>query len=237
MQVLRDDTPLFPVVERFVSVNGEGTHAGQLAAFVRFRGCSLDCSYCDTAWAKRADASAEMLRVSDIVSFADASPASCVTLTGGEPLQQDGIGVLLEALAADRGRFVEIETNGAVPLARFADMRRGLADDAHGRLSFTMDCKLPSSGMYARMVWENYDVLGPCDAVKFVVGDDGDLKAALQVIRRFDVQGRCSVFFSPVFGKMDPARIVDFMRENALDRARVQLQLHKLIWPRRDRGV
>ena len=59
----------FPVVERFTSINGEGTHAGRLAAFIRFRGCLLACSYCDTVWANRMDAPAEMLSVREIVSL------------------------------------------------------------------------------------------------------------------------------------------------------------------------
>ena len=39
------------VVEKFTSINGEGTRAGELAVFVRFKGCNLRCSYCDTMWA------------------------------------------------------------------------------------------------------------------------------------------------------------------------------------------
>ena len=85
-EAVRGDEPRFPVVECFTSVNGEGTHAGRLAAFVRFKGCNLACSYCDTMWANRPDAEAQMMTVSEIVTFVDESPATCVTLTGGEPL-------------------------------------------------------------------------------------------------------------------------------------------------------
>ncbi len=232
-----DDGPRFPVVERFTSINGEGTHAGRLAAFVRFKGCNLACHYCDTAWANRADAQATMMSVSEIVAFANESPAMCVTLTGGEPLLQPGVDQLITALLADPDRFVEIETNGAVSLAKFTDLRRGYGCDAIGRLAFTMDCKLPSSGMYDRMIWKNYDVLSLQDTVKFVIGDEGDLAAALQVIERYDLPWRCNVYFSPVFGQMDPARIVDFMQENRLAQATLQLQLHKIIWPGVDKGV
>ena len=45
---LRPRAQLFPVVEKFVSVNGEGLAAGRLAAFIRFAGCNLWCTYCDT---------------------------------------------------------------------------------------------------------------------------------------------------------------------------------------------
>ena len=43
------------VVEKFTSINGEGTRAGELAVFVRFKGCNLRCSYCDTMWANEPD--------------------------------------------------------------------------------------------------------------------------------------------------------------------------------------
>jgi len=237
MPIFQEDSLRFPVVERFTSINGEGTHAGRLAAFIRFRGCMLACSYCDTVWANRTDAPAEMLGIRDIVSFVEASPASCVTLTGGEPLMQDGIDALLEALLADPSRYVEIETNGAVPLEYFASLRQRLVGAAPERLSFTMDCKLPSSGMDDQMVPENYEVLDARDTVKFVIGDEDDFAAVLQIIDRFNLQERCQVYLSPVFGQMDPARIVEFMQDNGLDRATLQLQLHKIIWPHVDRGV
>lgn len=237
MPAFLDDTLRFPVVERFTSINGEGTHAGQLAAFIRFRGCSLSCSYCDTVWANRAGAPAQMMSIADIISFMEASPASCVTLTGGEPLLQDGIGQLLEALLASPARFVEIETNGAIPLGYFADLRQRMPGNTPARLSFTMDCKLPSSGMDDQMVWENYDVLAPHDTVKFVIGDEDDFATVLRVVDGYGLQERCNVYLSPVFGQMEPARIVEFMQEHGLDRARLQLQLHKIIWPHVDRGV
>ena len=91
--------------------------------------------------------------------------------------------------------------------------------------------------MYDRMIWGNYDLLSLQDTVKFVIGDEDDLEAALHVIERYDLTWRCNVYFSPVFGEMDPARIVDFMQEHRLSQATLQLQLHKIIWPNVDRGV
>ena len=227
----------FPVAEHFVSINGEGVRAGRLAAFVRFRGCPLACSYCDTAWANEPDCPVQAMTVADIVSFADGSGARCVTLTGGEPLAQPGVGALIEALLAHPDRLVEIETNGAVSLQPFAELRRRVRGAAPQRLAFTMDCKLPSSGMHDEMLPRNYLLLEPHDTVKFVIGDEGDFTAAAREIHRRKLQERCHVYLSPVYGRMDPARIVDFMRREGLDRATLQLQLHKLIWPARDRGV
>lgn len=123
-----------PVVEKFVSVNGEGRQAGRLAAFVRFAGCNLRCSYCDTMWANEADVPAERLTVGQIAEWAQGTPASCVTLTGGEPALQPLLPQLVRALlslppAADgagglAARTVEIETNGSVDLSAFATLRR-----------------------------------------------------------------------------------------------------------------
>ena len=50
----------FRVVEQFASINGEGKKAGQLAYFIRFAGCNLSCSYCDTRWANEQDADYEI---------------------------------------------------------------------------------------------------------------------------------------------------------------------------------
>ena len=228
---------VFPVVEHFTSINGEGPRAGRLAAFIRFRGCTLACSYCDTVWANRTDSPAQMMSVREIVSFVEASPASCVTLTGGEPLLQDGIDELIEALLADSERYVEIETNGAEPLEYYAALRQRLIGDTSDRLSFTMDCKLPSSGMDDQMAWENYDELDMRDTVKFDIGDESDFPAVLEAIYRYQLQERCRVYLSPVFGEMPPDRIVEFMKDNGLDQVTLQLQLHKIVWPDVEKGV
>ena len=50
------------VVEKFISINGEGRRAGELAVFIRFKGCNLNCSYCDTKWANEPACDYEELR-------------------------------------------------------------------------------------------------------------------------------------------------------------------------------
>ena len=151
-----------------------------------------------------------------------------VTLTGGEPLLQPGIGELITALGA-LGYRVEIETNGSVSLQPFA----GLSF----RPCFTMDYKLPGSGMEAAMRPENFALLRNQDAVKFVVGSHADLERALEVIRQYALPAKCTVFFSPVFGSIEPAEIVEFLKQHTLNQIRLQLQLHKLIWDPQKRGV
>ena len=167
---------MFPVVEHFISINGEGTRAGELALFVRFKGCGLNCSYCDTAWAKRSDAPAEMLSAEDIAGMAAKSGIKNVTLTGGEPLMQKDIAVLVRLLIQNGSR-VEIETNGSIPIEELA-----MLDE---RPAFTMDYKLPSSGMEKYMCLENFRFLCCNDTVKFVSGSMEDLERAQEIIEKY----------------------------------------------------
>lgn len=248
----RGERPL-PVAERFVSINGEGPRAGRLAAFIRFVGCDLSCSYCDTVWANDPDCPREHMGAGELAAWVAETGASCVTLTGGEPALQPGLPALVEALARSdawggealgcagngflEGRIVEIETNGAAPLAALDALRRRLArEGCAARVCFTMDRKMPSSGMAGRMCEENIELLGPHDAVKFVVGDARDLAEATRIVTERRLCDRCQVFFSPVFGAIDPADIVEQLRRNRLGRVRLQLQMHKIIWPDRERG-
>ena len=217
---------MLEVVERFVSINGEGAHAGELAAFIRFKGCNLCCSYCDTSWANEPDAKASPTSVEELVRWVKAVNVRNVTLTGGEPLLQKDIEPLVAALKDYR---VEIETNGSVPLSRLAEIEH--------RPVFTMDYKLPGSGMESHMNTANFALLNSHDSVKFVVGSEEDLNRAAEIIDRFKLIDRCHVYFSPVFGKIEPARIVEFMTERNLNGVRIQLQLHKFIWSPEKRGV
>lgn len=217
---------MLEVVERFVSINGEGAHAGELAAFIRFKGCNLCCSYCDTSWANEPDAKASPTSVEELVSWVKAVNVRNVTLTGGEPLLQKDIEPLVAALKDCR---VEIETNGSVPFSRLAEIEH--------RPVFTMDYKLPGSGMERYMNTANFALLNSHDSVKFVVGSEEDLNRAAEIIDRFKLIDRCHVYFSPVFGKIEPARIVEFMTERNLNGVRIQLQLHKFIWAPDKRGV
>ena len=126
------------VVEKFVSINGEGTRAGELAVFIRFKGCNLHCSYCDTKWANEAGCPYEEMTPGEICEFVKSIGITNVTLTGGEPLLQKDMGDLVRLLI-ENGNRVEIETNGSVDLRPFAE-------DILRRPVFTMDYKLPSSG-------------------------------------------------------------------------------------------
>lgn len=220
------------VVEHFISINGEGRKAGQLAHFVRFAGCNLACRYCDTRWANAADVPYESMGAGQIYELLQKAGICNVTLTGGEPLLQEGIGELLDLLRREICFSVEVETNGAVELTPF------LPDTGQDNVSFTMDYKLAGSGMEQKMLLSNYAHLRSCDTVKFVVGSVEEMIRCKEIMDRFHLIERgCGIFISPCFGQIDPAELVDYMAEQKWNHVNLQLQLHKLIWDPDQRGV
>lgn len=219
----------YKIAEMFSSINGEGTHAGQLAFFIRFTGCNLNCSYCDTKWANVPNVPFTEMTADEILSAVQKSGIKNVTVTGGEPLIQPNIISLLEMLCSD-GRYVEIETNGSADVSEVLKIKEN-------RPALTMDYKLPSSGMENYMRTENLFAPEKKDTVKFVSGSRVDLERALEIIREYGLIGKCAVYISPVFGEIEPAEIVDFMLENKLNGVNVQLQMHKFIWDPNARGV
>lgn len=219
---------MFSVAEKFVSINGEGKRAGELAVFIRFRKCNLSCTYCDTSWANSSQCYAEMMTAQDILNYIDSVGITNVTLTGGEPLLQADINELIEILIKT-GHNVEIETNGSINIYNLSQSKY--------RPDFTLDYKLPSSGMENMMLIENYKYISENDVVKFVAGSHEDLEKALEIIKTFSLTEKCTVYFSAVFGKITPAEIVDFMKEKKTNKIRLQLQMHKFIWNPDMKGV
>ena len=218
----------YPVAEKFVSINGEGRRAGELAVFIRFRKCNLRCSYCDTNWADSDDCKAEMLSPEEITEYVIGTGVKNVTLTGGEPLLQADIYCLIEMLMKNECR-VEIETNGSISVKELSKKEY--------RPDFTLDYKLPSSNMENFMLTENYNYLSENDVIKFVAGSISDLEKAVEIIERFSLTEKCKVYFSAVFGKISPEEIVEFLKEKKLNNVRLQLQLHKFIWSPDRKGV
>ena len=217
------------VVEKFISINGEGRRCGQLATFIRFAGCNLNCGYCDTAWANDRKVAFDPMTAEEVYAYIKDTQVTNVTLTGGEPLLQQDVGVLLELLSQDPELYVEIETNGSVLLSKFSDLENPP--------SFTMDYKLPSSGMERMMALENFDYLTDKDTVKFVSGSMADLEKARELINKYKLTEKTCIFISPVFGEIELESIVDFMKDNQMNGVNIQVQLHKIIWDPNERGV
>lgn len=220
---------MLEVAETFISINGEGTHSGQLAYFLRFFGCNLHCTYCDTMWANESTVPCRHLTAEDIYSEIINSGIKNVTITGGEPLYRKGIYELLSMLGNNSEIYTEVETNGSIFLEPFMKL--------NNRPSFTMDYKLPSSGMETAMCIDNLPLLEKKDTVKFVAGNIGDLEKAKDIIDKYRLTEKCNVYISPVFGKIEPADIVEYMKKNKMNYVTLQLQIHKFIWNPNAKGV
>lgn len=219
----------YKVVEIFESINGEGKKAGQLALFIRFQKCNLNCSYCDTKWANSDTSPYTLMSLEELYNKVIESRIKNITITGGEPLLQENIGEFLKKLSKNLDLNVEIETNGSVNLKRFSEIENPP--------SFTMDYKLPSSNMEKYMDLDNFQYLTEKDTVKFVAGDINDLEKAKEIIEKYSLVGKGAVYISPVFGKIELSSIVDFMKKYKLNGVNMQLQMHKIIWDPEAKGV
>lgn len=219
----------YKVVEIFESINGEGRKAGQLALFVRFQRCNLECSYCDTKWANEKNAPYTIMTEEEIYNKIVESGIKNVTLTGGEPLLQENIYLLLKKLAENKNLNIEIETNGSINLKKFSELENPP--------SFTMDYKLPGSLMERYMELDNFKYLTRKDCVKFVVKNLEDLEQTRKIIEKYSLIQRCAVYISPVFGEIELVEIVDFMKKYKLNGVNMQLQIHKIIWDPEEKGV
>ncbi|CAL7903328.1 putative 7-carboxy-7-deazaguanine synthase QueE [Fusobacterium necrophorum] len=221
--------PKYKVVEMFESINGEGKKAGQLALFIRFQFCNLNCSYCDTKWANTKKSPFTWMSLEEILETARQRGIKNITLTGGEPLLQSHIFALLEAFSKEKMFEVEIETNGSIPLKKFQSIENSP--------SFTLDYKLPQSNMEEYMCLENFSSVSAKDTIKFVVSDLQDLERSREIMNKYSLIGKCSLYLSPVFGKIPLPSIVDFMKKYHLNGVNMQLQMHKFIWDPETKGV
>jgi len=208
------------VSEIFLSIQGEGTRAGRPCAFVRFAGCDLRCTWCDTAYAFHGG---EERSRESILAALDALPTRLVCLTGGEPMLQPELPALCDDLLA-RGWEVTVETHGQRATAALPP--------AAVRI---VDVKPPGSGEVTTD-FAYLDALRAHDEVKFVVASEADFQWSLEVARRHRLPGRVAVLFSPVFGKVEPRALVEWLLASGIE-ARLSLQLHKLVWGPDRRGV
>ncbi len=220
----RDDSSKeLTVCETFLSIQGEGTRSGRPAFFIRLAGCNLRCRWCDTLYA--VTAAGRRTNVAALVKAAARHPRAMVAVTGGEPLLQENCTALLHALVRE-GREVVLETNGSIDIAK--------APEGVVRV---IDIKCPGSGSGGSFMPENFLHLRPDDEIKFVIADEEDFAWAVATIREHNLAERtAAVLISPVAGGMEAARTAELILESGLD-LRLNLQLHRIIWPGRRRGV
>ncbi|MFI5184504.1 MAG: radical SAM protein [Vicinamibacteria bacterium] len=212
---------MLTVNEIFFSIQGEGTRAGRPSAFLRLTGCPLRCVWCDTAYAFHEGSKQSE---DSVLAALRALPSRLVTLTGGEPLSQPDAFPFVTRLA-DEGWEVVVETSGHVLLDRLD--RRAVA---------IMDVKTPGSGEGQRMEWRNLELLKPTDEIKFVIAHRADYEWSRDVVRERRMLDRCVVLFSPVHGHVAPGNLGRWILDDGLG-VRLQVQLHKYLWPGVERGV
>ncbi len=211
------------VTEIFFAIQGESTSSGLPTVFLRVTGCNLRCTYCDTTYAYTGGFWAN---VGEILERLHQYPLRRLCLTGGEPLAGDPAELqqLLDGLAQWE---VSIETNGSQPLDKIS---------LNAKQRYVMDLKCPSSGMAQHNLLSNISLLRPTDEVKFVIGNRHDYLWTLQLIQTFNLVQRCRVNLSPVFGRIEPVALAEWILQDGLD-VRFQLQLHKILYHPDCRGV
>jgi 7-carboxy-7-deazaguanine synthase len=209
-----EDQGRLRVTEIFFSLQGESSHAGLPCVFVRLTGCNLRCTWCDTTYSFHGGAT---MTVAEVLARVAAFPCRRVELTGGEPLLQRATPVLARRLL-ELGYTVLCETSGERDIE--------LLPPGVKRI---VDLKAPGSGEAERNRWENLARLREGDELKVVIADRADFDWMLGQVEAHGLAGRVPLLLSPVQGVLEPRVLAEWILERGLE-ARLNLQLHKLLW-------
>ena len=220
----------YRVIEIFGSIDGEGKRTGQLATFIRLAGCNLRCIYCDTCYSFDVSKSKKM-SLEDILLKVKEIGYHNITLTGGEPLLNKENAMLLIKTLCENGYQVNVETNGSIDLTDYIKERKLNNWDVF----FTVDYKSKFSKMNDKMNINSFCPLDiNKDIIKCVVANKEDMDDALNYL---DKLGHFNIWFSPVFGEIEPVKLVEYIEEKHREDITIQIQLHKIIWDPNKRGV
>ena len=207
--------------EIYYSVQGESTHTGRPCIFIRLTYCNLRCSYCDTEYAFY---EGKDMEIAHIMSEIQQWDCNLVEVTGGEPLfQEECIDLLHELINSNYE--VMLETGGSLSIS-----------DVPKKVIKIVDFKCPSSKMEKKNLWSIVDDLQGHDEVKFVIGNREDFDWAKDKITEYSLDKICTLLFSPTFGEIDPQLIVEWILADNLP-VRMQMQMHKMIWSPKEKGV
>ena len=209
------------ISEIFTSIQGESTYSGLPCTFIRLSGCNLACRWCDTPHAR---SGGRERSVDELFEEVSRRGCSLVEVTGGEPLIQADTFELVERLC-EAGYGTLVETNGTVDLTPLD--RRAIV---------IMDIKCPGSGEPGSLLASNLVLLREKDEIKFVIASRDDYEWARDFIIRNRLSEISKILLSPVHGELEPRILAGWILEEGV-KARLQLQLHKYIWPDIERGV
>jgi 7-carboxy-7-deazaguanine synthase len=213
------------ISEIYLSIQGEGSRAGQLCVFVRLQGCELRCTWCDTPYALDIKSGGTKMSSLEISEKIESFGVDFVEFTGGEPLFQKNVLPLISQLL-DRGYIVAVETNGHADVS-----------EVDRRAVKIMDIKCPGSGMEKFNNPDNLNYLMPHDEIKFVIADRNDYDWAKDFISENKLTEKLTgIIFSPVFSSITARELAEWIISDKL-RVRMQLQMHKFIWEPDARGV
>lgn len=198
----------------YKSIQGEGIDQGKPTVFVRFSGCNLKCSYCDSTYHVEGDKKSIMSVEEIIKSF------NCenVYLTGGEPLLQEDLFDLIHLLLID-DLNVRIATNGTMSVPNWA-----------GSVWWDIDYKCPSAvnNDLFNLEWLKYT--NKNDGLKFVVLDDEDLSFVDFILKSENIkESKISIFVSPALPNNINfiQKLWNFAIEHNI---RFSYQIHKLLF-------
>ena len=212
---------MLKINEIYASIQGESSHTGLPCVFIRLTGCNLRCSWCDTAYAFY---DGKNLSVEETLQKVETFGMPLVEITGGEPLLQEDVYPLMEALLK-KGYRVMLETSGALPI-----------DKVPEKVIKILDIKCPGSGEEKKNHLENLKFLSPHDEVKFVLLDRADYEWSRNMLRKYDMVPSKQVLFSPVYDKLNLKDLSQWILKDRLA-VRLQTQLHKVIWSKDAIGV
>ena len=208
------------IIELFPGIQGESTLQGLPTVFVRLTGCNLDCTYCDTRYAR--DGGIERT-TEDIVAEVLSHGIEYVCITGGEPLA-DPETPNLARLLDDAGLVVSVETNGSID-----------ATILPARVHRIIDIKCPGSGEHGKTHPANLVSPRHTDEFKFVLIDRRDFEYAVSFVEGHPAIQSHPLLFSPARGALQPSELASWILADA-PFARLHLQLHTIVWPDDKRG-
>lgn len=212
---------MIKINEIFHSIQGESTYAGLPTVFIRTSGCPLRCNYCDTTYAYY---DGSLMSVDVILDKTKSFGSRYVCVTGGEPLIQPDVFTLLDRLI-ELNFTVSLETSGNISCER-----------VNPKVKKIIDIKTPDSGAADTFLSENLKFSYVNTEFKFVITSEKDFLWAEAYIEKFKLNELGTVLYSPAFNKISEKWLAKKILSNN-SCARLQLQLHKYIWPPHERGV
>lgn len=249
------------VIEIFASIDGEGSRQGLLTTFLRLHDCNIRCSYCDTTYSYGIDSVFTEMTVAEVADVIESLGNHRITITGGEPLLQEAAVVeLIDELNRRKALKIQNSPSSQSDLTCINDVDKDVDTfdkrerpnnspydfniETNGTIVpsfhrdnvwFTYDYKTPSSLAEESMNIDIFKVATERDLIKFVVGSPEDLDCMRRIISKYPTVAQ--IYVSPVWGQIEAASIIDYMKTYNLQNVRFQLQIHKFVWNPDAKGV